>query len=65
MKALKGFMVTNPGEGDVITYMYTEIDEESGELVGKNKRGSFYPMDAKGKKLVADMKKYIQQSKLG
>ncbi len=64
MKRLKGYMVTNAGEGDCISYMYSEIDDSTGEIISKNNRESFYPVDKKGKKLVADMKKYIQTEKL-
>lgn len=64
MELLKSYMVTNAGDGDVVSFMYNEINEETGELVSKNKRKSFYPMDVKGKKLVADMKKYIQENHL-
>lgn len=64
MKRLKSYIVTNAGEGDCISYMYNEIDDSTGEIISKNNRGSFYPVDKKGKKLVADMKKYIQTEKL-
>lgn len=64
MKILKSFMITNAGEGDVVSFMYNEIDEETGNLISKNNRESFYPMDAKGKKMVTDMKKYIQTTRL-
>lgn len=64
MELLKSYMVTNAGDGDVVSFMYTDINEKTGELVSKNKRKSFYPMDAKGKKLVADMKEYIQETQL-
>lgn len=64
MKRLKSYMVTNAGEGDCISYMYNEIDDSTGEIISKNNRGSFYPMDTKGKKLIENMKKYIQQNRL-
>lgn len=64
MKILKNFMVSNAGEGEAISFMYNEIDEATGNLVSKNNRGSFYPMDTKGKKLIADLRKYIQTTRL-
>lgn len=64
MELLKGYMVTNAGDGDVVSYIYNEINGKTGELVSKNKRGSFYPIDEEGRKLVEDMKKYIQETRL-
>ena len=64
MELLKSYMVTNAGDGDVVSFMYNDIDEKTGKLVSKNKRKSFYPMDERGKKLVEDMKKYLQETQL-
>ncbi|MEZ3435746.1 MAG: hypothetical protein K1W34_14220 [Lachnospiraceae bacterium] len=64
MKRLKSYMITNGGEGDCISYMYNEIDDNTGEIISKNNRGSFYPVDDKGKRLVENMKKYIYAEKL-
>ena len=64
MKQLSSFMALNVGGGDRITYTFDEIDDETGEPISQNNRGSFYVVDSTLKSHIEAIREYIRENKL-
>lgn len=57
-------MALNVGGGDRITYTFDEIDDETGEPISQNNRGSFYVVDSTLKSHIEAIREYIRENKL-
>lgn len=64
IKQLAAFAVLSVNGGERITYTYDEIDEETGNVTGQNKRGNFYAVDKDLKAAIATVRDYISTNKL-
>ena len=64
MKQLASFAVLNVNGGSRITYTYDVIDDETGDLVSTNNKGSFYAVDATLKTNITKIRNFISENKL-
>ena len=64
MKQLSSFMALSINGGDRITFTYDEINEETGEAVSQNNKGSFYVLDKTLLDHLNAVRKYIRENKL-
>ncbi len=64
MKQLSSFMVLNVNGGDRISFTYDEIDDNTGDMLGGNKKESFFVVDSTLSKHVEAIRKYIRDNKL-
>lgn len=65
MKQLNSFMAMSIGGGDRITFTFDEINEETGEPISQNNKGSFYITDSKVMESINAIREYIREHKLG
>ncbi len=64
MKQLASFAVLNVNGGSRITYTYDVIDDETGDLISTNNKGSFYAVDATLKTNITKIRNFISENKL-
>lgn len=64
MRQLSSFIAINANGGDRISYTYDSIDEESGELVEPNIKGSFFVVDEGLRGHIEAIREYIRKNKL-
>lgn len=64
MKQLSSFIAINANGGDRISYTYDTIDENSGELVEPNIKGSFFVVDEGLRAHIDAIRDYIRENKL-
>lgn len=64
IKQLSSFMALNVNGGDRISYTYDEIDADTGELVEKNQKGSFFVVDEALRGHINAVRDYIREHKL-
>ena len=46
MKKVTSFMAIKTGEGMRLSYTYSEVDSESGNIISQNNKGNFIVMDS-------------------
>lgn len=63
-KILTSFMNLSTGEGSRIAYTYSEVNEETGEVVSQNNKGNFLVMNDDVQAHLDAVKKYIQDKYL-
>ena len=63
-KILTSFMNLSTGEGSRITYTYSEVNEETGEIVSQNNKGNFLVLDDDIQTHLDAVKKYIRDKYL-
>ena len=63
-KILKSFMNLSTGEGSRIAYTYSEVNEETGEVVSQNNKGNFLVLDDDVQAHLDAVKKYIRDKYL-
>lgn len=63
-KILTSFMNLSTGEGSRIAYTYSEVDENTGNIVSQNNKGNFLVMDDDVQAYLDAVKKYIQDKYL-
>lgn len=63
-KILTSFMNLSTGEGSRITYTYSEVNEETGEVVSQNNKGNFLVMNDDVQAHLDAVKKYIRDKYL-
>ena len=63
-KILTSFMNFSTGEGSRIAYTYSEVDEETGEVVSQNNKGNFLVMNDDVQAHLDAVKKYIRDKYL-
>lgn len=64
MKQLASFIVLNVNGGDRVSFTYDEVNEDTGELVSSNNKGSFYAVDSVLKQHIEAIRSYIREKKL-
>lgn len=64
MKQLSSFMVLNIDGGDRVSYTFNEIDDETGEPLSQNNKGSFWIVNEELKNHVNELRNYIKNNKL-
>ena len=64
MKQLSSFMALSINGGDRITFTYDEINDETGEAVSQNNKGSFYVLDKTLLNHLNAVRNYIRENKL-
>lgn len=64
IKQLSSFMALNVNGGDRISYTYDEIDADTGELVEKNQKGSFFVVDSDLRSHIDGVRDFIREHKL-
>lgn len=64
MKQLSSFLVMNVNGGDRVSYTYDEINDETGEVISANNKGSFFAVDAALKEQIDQIREYIRTKKL-
>lgn len=63
-KILTSFMNLSTGEGSRIAYTYSEVNEETGEVVSQNNKGNFLVLDENLQSHLDVIKKYIRDKYL-
>lgn len=63
-KILTSFMNLSTGEGSRIAYTYSEVNEETGEIVSQNNKGNFLVLDENLQSHLDVIKKYIRDKYL-
>ena len=63
-KILTSFMNLSTGEGSRIDYTYSEVNEETGEIVSQNNKGNFLVLDDDVQSHLDAVKKYIRDKYL-
>ena len=63
-KILPSFMNLSTGEGSRIAYTYSEVNEETGEVVSQNNKGNFLVMNDDVQTHLDAVKKYIRDKHL-
>lgn len=63
-KILTSFMSLSTGEGSRIAYTYSEVNEETGEVVSQNNKGNFLVMNDDVQAHLDAVKKYIRDKYL-
>jgi hypothetical protein len=61
-KILTSFMNLSTGEGSRIAYTYSEVNEETGEVVSQNNKGNFLVMNDDVQKNLDSVKNYIRNN---
>ena len=64
MRQLSSFIVLNVDGGDRISYVYNEINEETGEPISTNNQKHFYVTDSGLSAHINAIREYIRQNKL-
>lgn len=64
MKQLCSYAVLSVNGGDRVSYTYDEIDDQSGDVISSNNKGSFFVVDKTLKKNVDAIRTFIQENKL-
>ena len=64
MRQIASFAVLNVNGGSRITYTYDVIDDETGDLISTNNKGSFYAVDATLKTNITKIRNFISENKL-
>lgn len=63
-KILTSFMNLSTGEGSRIAYTYSEVDENTGNIISQNNKGNFLVMDDDVRAYLDAVKKYIRDKYL-
>ena len=63
-KILTSFMNLSTGEGSRSAYTYSEVNEETGEIVSQNNKGNFLVLDDDVQSHLDAVKKYIRDKYL-
>lgn len=61
---LTSFASLTTGEGQRLAYTYSVVNDETGEIVSNNNKGSFVVMDADLQSHIDAIKTYINDNKL-
>lgn len=64
MKQLSSFMVMSVDGRDRVSYTYNEIDENTGDLISANNKGSFYVVDEKLQVQIDETRDFINTNRL-
>lgn len=64
MKILTSFLKVKSIEGDRITYSYSEINPETGQVISNNNRGNFVILDDNLKQHIQAIEAWINENKL-
>lgn len=64
MKQLSSIMLLNIDGGDRVSYTYNEINEETGDLVSSNNKGSFCVVNDGLSSHINAIRGYIRETKL-
>lgn len=63
-KILTSFMNLSTGEGSRIAYTYSEVDENTGNIISQNNKGNFLVLDDDVQSHLDSVKKYIRDKYL-
>ncbi len=63
MKVLTSFIALNTGEGERISFTYSEVNED-GTIVSQNNKKNFLVLDSSLKNNLNEIKKYIEEKHL-
>lgn len=63
MKVLTSFIALNTGEGERISFTYSEVNED-GTIVSQNNKKNFLVLDSGLKDNLNEIKKYIEEKHL-
>lgn len=63
MKVLTNFIVLNTGEGERISFTYSEVAED-GTIVSQNNKKNFLVLSRDLKNHISEIKKYIEDTHL-
>ena len=64
MKQLSSFSVLNVNGGTRVTYTYDVIDDETGNVISTNNKGSFYAVASALKGGISTVQNWITTNKL-
>lgn len=64
IKVLTSFMKLATGEGARIAYTYSEVNENTGEVIEQNKKGNFMVLDETLSSHIKAIEDYIKENKL-
>lgn len=63
MKVLTSFIVLNAGEGERISFTYSEVGED-GTIISQNNKKNFLVLNKDLKNHISEIKKYIEDTHL-
>ncbi|WP_270427656.1 hypothetical protein [Blautia massiliensis (ex Durand et al. 2017)] len=63
MKVLTSFIVLNTGEGERISFTYSEVGED-GTIISQNNKKNFLVLNKDLKNHISEIKKYIEDTHL-
>ncbi|EJO5346375.1 hypothetical protein NRP93_000419 [Clostridium botulinum] len=64
MKKLTGIAVINRAEGKRIAYTYSELDNNTGDIIQDNVKNSFIALDERLLATIKELEIYIKDNKL-
>ncbi|EPY2273644.1 hypothetical protein ACXAUS_002512 [Clostridium sporogenes] len=64
IKKLTGIAVINRAEGKRIAYTYSELDNNTGDIIQDNVKNSFIALDERLLSTIKDLEIYIKDNKL-
>ncbi|MGO5073294.1 hypothetical protein ACTQ4K_04935 [Clostridium sporogenes] len=64
IKKLTGIAVINRAEGKRIAYTYSELDNNTGDIIQDNVKNSFIALDERLLATIKDLEIYIKDNKL-
>ncbi|HDK7158906.1 hypothetical protein N496_20035 (plasmid) [Clostridium botulinum A2B3 87] len=64
IKVLTGTAIINRAEGKRIAFTYSEIDEETGDIIEDNKKQSFIALNDEFLNTINQIEDYIKETKL-
>lgn len=63
-KVLTSFMNLSTGEGSRIAFTYSEVDEDTGNIISQNNKGNFLVMNTEVQGRLDAIKEYIATAHL-
>ncbi|HBJ2615500.1 TPA: hypothetical protein LA742_004024 [Clostridium botulinum] len=64
MKRLTGVAIINRAEGKRVAYTYSEVDENTGDIIQDNIKQSFIALDDEFLKAIKAVEDYVEEYKL-
>lgn len=65
MKQLSSFMVMEIDGGERLSYTFSEINAETGDMISLNNKGNFFVVDKELSEHIEAIKDYIKDNRLG
>lgn len=64
IKQLSSFMVLSIDGGDRVSFTYSEINPDTGEMISDNKKANFFVLDEELKGYIDSIRTWLRKNKL-